>query len=132
MQRKTLTAFIYLLAAAGTSWLLISGQTLNQPPKFEAVLCFFAVALFASAAGLVSRQPHFSHTSAVAGVVALPWIYTGTLHGNIYVNYWIVFNVPDRELRAYNGLVPTELTIISVALIVLAVTTGALRLLPNR
>jgi hypothetical protein len=54
------------------------------------------------------------------------------LNGNIYVNYWIVFNVPDRELPAYNGLIPTELTIISVALVVLAVTTGALRLLPGK
>ena len=132
MQRKTLTTFIYLLAAAGNSWLLASRHTLNQPSKFDAALCFLASVLFALAAGLILRRPHFAHLCAVAGVVALPWIYISTLHGNIYVNYWIVFNVPDRELPAYNGLIPTELTIISVALVVLAVTTGALRLLPDR
>ena len=132
MQRKTLTAFIYLLAAAGNSWLLVSRQTLNQPSKFDAALCLFAAVLFALAAGLISRRPHFAHVCAVAGVVALPWIYISTLRGNILENYWIVFNVPDRELRANNGLIPMELTIISVALVVLAVTTGALRLLPDR
>jgi len=131
MERKTLTAFIYLLAAAGTSWLIVSGQTLNQPSKFEAALCFLGAVLFALAAGLVLRRPHFAHICAIAGVATLPWIYTSILQGNIYVNCWIIFNVPDRELRAYNGLIPTELTIISVALIVLAVTTGALRLLPH-
>ena len=132
MQRKTPTAFIYLLGAAGTSWLLVSGLTLIRSSKLEAVLCFFAVVLFVLAAALISRRPHFAPICAVAGVVALPWIYTSTLQGNIYGNYWIVFNVPDRELPAYNGLIPTELTIISAALFVLAVTTGALRLLPDR
>ena len=132
MQRKTLTAFVYLLAAAGDSWLLVSRQTLNQPSKFDAALCFFAAVLFALAAGLISRRPHHAHVCAVAGVLALPWIYTSTLQGNIYVNHWIVFNVPDRELPAYNGRISMELTIISVALVVLGVATGALRLLPDR
>ena len=64
--------------------------------------------------------------------MALPWVYTSTLRGNIYVNYWIVFNLPDRELPSYNGLIAAELTIISVALVVLGVTTGVLRLLPDQ
>jgi hypothetical protein len=131
VQRKTLTAFVYLLAAVADSWLLVSRQPLNQPSKFDSALCFLAALLFA-AAGFVLRRTHFAHIYAVAGVVALPWLYTTTLHGNIYVNHWIVFNVPDRELPAYNGLITTELTIISVALVVLGITTGALRLLPDR
>jgi len=131
VQRKTLTAVVYLLAAVAGTWLLTL-RPLNEPSKFDSALCFLAVALFWLAAGLVARRPNFAHICAVARMLALPWIYTTTLEGNIYLNYWIVFNVPDRELSAYNGLLRTELTIVSVALIVFAIGTGMLRLLPKR
>jgi len=132
MRRKPLTAFIYLSAAAGASWLLVSGQTLNQPSIFEVALCVFAAVLFALAAGLVSRRPRFAHLFAVAGALCLPWIYTTTLQGNIYTNQWILFNVSDRELRMYNGLTSAKLAILAVALIIFAIATGILRLLPAR
>ena len=105
-----------------------------QETKFNAVfcfLCFLAAVLFAFAAGLVSYRQNAAQMCAIAGVVALPWIYGSTLVGNIYANEWIIFNVPDRELPMYKGLATAGLTITSVALIVLAIATGVLRLLPD-
>lgn len=131
MRRKILTVLVYLLAALADTWLLISRQPLNQPSTFEAVLCVLAAVFFALGAVLVSLRPHFAHACAATGVVALPWIYRTTLQGNIYVNWWIVFNVPDRELRMYNGLGTAKLAIVGVVLIVFAVATGIMRLLPE-
>lgn len=132
MQRNVLTGFIYLLAALACSWLLLFRQPLNGPSTFDSGLSLLAVVLFASGAAVVSRRPHLAHICTVAGVVALPWIYATTLKGNVYVNEWIIFNVPDRELPMYGGLARAELAIISVAIIVFAVATGVLRLLPSR
>lgn len=131
MERKTLTAVIYLLAAAASTGMLLS-RPLNEPSRLGYVLSFVAVVLLWLAAALVSRRPKFAHLFAVGGLGALPWVYTAILQGNIYVNYWIVFNAPDRDLLAFNGLLRTELTIVSVALIVFAIATGILRLLPAR
>ena len=131
MQRKILTALVYLLAALADAWLLISRQPLNQPSAFETVLCVLGAVFFAVGAALVSRRPHFAHTCAAAGVVALPWIYRTALQGNIYANWWIVFNVPDRQLLMYNGLATAKLAIVGVALIVFAIATGIMRLLPR-
>ena len=128
----TFAAFLFwpywLLAA-----LVFVGRFFEET-KFNAVfcfLCFIVAVLFAFAAGLISYRPKLAHVSAVAGVVALPWVYWSTLQGNIYENQWIIFNVPDRELRMYNGLATAELTIISVALVVFGITIGAIRLLPD-
>jgi hypothetical protein len=93
-------------------------------------VCFLAAAFFAFAAGALGYYPKTAHAAALAGIAALPWIYTSVLRGNIYWNEWIVFNVPDRELRMYNNLVPTITSIIAV--VVLGVATAALRLLPDR
>lgn len=132
MQPRIPTAFIYLLAAVADAWLLLWHQPLNQPSLFSAVLGFLAAVLFILAAGFWSRRQHFANICAVAGVVALPWIYTTTLRGNIYVNQWIIFNVPDKELRFYNGLARAELTILAVLLIFLGIGIAILRLLPSR
>ena len=132
MQRKTLTASVYLLAALADSWLLIWCQPLNPPPRFESAFCFLGAVLFALAAALISRGSRFANLCAVAAVVALPYVYTSTLQSNIYTNYWIVFNVPDRELADYGGLLRTELTIASsVTVIVFSIAVGATRSLPN-
>jgi hypothetical protein len=131
VQRSLATAIVYLLAAVADSWLLIAGQPLNQPSKLDSVLCFVAAILFGLGAELISRRPNFAHRCAVAGIVALPWIYTAVLQGNIYTNEWILLNVPDRELRMYMGLARAELAIIAVAMIVFAIGTGILRLLPG-
>ena len=124
MQRKILTPVAYLLAALADAWLLSSNQLLNEASTFETVLCVSAAILFALGAALVSRGPHVAHMCAAAGVVALPWIYRTTLQGNILLNWWIVFNVPDRELRMYNGLATAKLAILAVALIVFAIGDG--------
>ena len=62
----------------------------------------------------------------------MPWIYWTTLQDTPLGNIWTTFNVPERELLMYNTLRLAELTIFSVALIVLAIATAALRLLPAR
>jgi hypothetical protein len=93
-------------------------------------LCFLSSVLFAFAAGAISHRPAIAHFSALAGLVSMPWIYWTTLQDTPLGNIWTVFNVPDRELLMYNSLRLAELIIFSVALIVLAITTSAVRLLP--
>jgi hypothetical protein len=95
-------------------------------------LCFLASVLFAFAAGALSWRPAIAHSSALAGLVGMPWIYWTALQDTPLGNVWTVFNVPDRELLRYNSLRLADLTIVSVAIIVLAIATAALRLLPPR
>lgn len=134
MTRKNTTAIIYLLGALANSFLLLwsSHQSLNEPSRIEVALSVLAALMFALAAGLVSRRPRVSHICAVAGVAGLPWLYTTTLHGNIYSNLWILFNIPDQERRFYDGLAIEKLVIVASALIVFAIAIGMLRLLPGR
>ena len=47
-------------------------------------------------------------------------------------NVWTNFNVPDHDLPLYNNLGDARLTVVSVGLLVLAIATAALRLLPVR
>ena len=129
MERKT--RIVYLFAAVADSFLLLwsSNHPLNEPSRIEVALCVLAVALFASAGGLVSRRPRVAHICAVAGAMGLPWLYTTTLRGNAYTNLWILFNVPDEERRFYGSLAMEKLAIAAAGLIVFAIAIGILRLL---
>ena len=119
-------------------WLFFALVTLDR--SFEAstfrtafcFLCLLTPILFAFAAGAISHRPTIAHSSALAGLVAMPWVYWTTLQDTPLGNIWTTFNEPARELLKYNNLRHAELTIVSVALIVLAVATAALRLLPAR
>jgi len=93
-------------------------------------LCFITPILFAFAAGAISHRPAIAHASALAGLMGMPWIYWTTLQDSALGNVWTTFNVSDRELLMYNNLHPVELTIFSIGLIVLAIATATLRLLP--
>jgi hypothetical protein len=95
-------------------------------------LCFLTPILFTFAAGAISYRPAMGHACALAGLVAMPWIYWTTLQDTPLGNTWTMFNVGDRELLAYDDLRIAELTICSIGLIVLAIATAALRLLPVR
>lgn len=134
VERKTTAAIIYLLAAVADSFLLLwsSRQSLNEPSRIEIAFCVLAVVLFAFAAGLASRRSRLAHSCAIAGVVGLPFLYTTTLHGNIYVNLWILFNVPDEQRRFYGSLTMEKLAILAAGLIPFAIAIGVLRLLPGR
>jgi hypothetical protein len=94
-------------------------------------LCFIAPVLFAFAAGAVSYRPAIAHWSALAGLMSAPWIYWTTLQDTPLGNIWTLFNVPDRDLLGYNNLTFAQLTIFCLGLMVLAVVTAALRLLPT-
>jgi len=134
MERKTAITIVYLFAAVADFFLLLwsSHHPLNEPSRIEIALCVLAVALFALAAGLVSRRPRVAHICAVGGGVGLPWLYTTTLHGNVYTNLWILFNVPDEERRFYGSLAMEKLAIVAAGLIVFAIAIGILGLLPGR
>jgi hypothetical protein len=62
----------------------------------------------------------------------MPYIYWTTLRDTPFGNTWTMFNVSDRKILSYSALHLTELTIFSIALIVLAIATAALRLVPAR
>ena len=117
-------------------WLLLALVLLGrlfEPNVFRSTfcfLCFLSSILFAFAAGAIARRPAIAHCSALAGLVGMPWVYWTTLQDTPLGNIWTNFNVPDRELLMYNAQRLAELTIFSVVLIVLAIATAALRLLP--
>jgi hypothetical protein len=94
--------------------------------------CFLSSVLFAFAAGAISHRPTLAHSSALAGLLGMPYIYWTTLQDTPLGNTWTMFNVSDRKMLSYSALHLTELTIFSVALIVLAIGTAALRLVPAR
>jgi len=95
-------------------------------------LCFLAPVLFAFAAGAIRFRPALAHSLALTTFVGTPWIYWKTLKDTPLGNIWTMFNLPDRELRIYDNLHLAEFTILSLALVVLAIATAALRLLPKR
>lgn len=95
-------------------------------------LCLLSSVFFAFAAGAIPYRPALAHSTALAGLLSMPWIYWTALHDTPLGNIWTVFNVPDRELVMYNGLHSAELTILAVGLVVLALATAILRLLPAR
>lgn len=119
-------------------WLLLALLFVGrffEATLFRTAFCFLSFLssiLFAFAAGAISYRPAIAHSSALAGLLGMPWIYWTTLQDTPLGNIWTDFNVPDRELLMYNNLRTAELTICSIGLIVLAIATAALRLLPAR
>jgi hypothetical protein len=93
-------------------------------------LCFSAPVLFAFAAGAVSYRPELAHSTAFAGLVALPWFYW-SLRDRGLGNVWLMFNLSGREIGMYPPLY-AELTIFAITLITLAIVTAGLRLIPSR
>ena len=118
-------------------WLVFSLVSLGR--FFEAsmfrttfcFLCFFSSILFAFAAGAISYRHVVANASALTGLLGMPWIYWATLRDTPLGNTWTLFNLPDQQQRTYY-LRFAELTIFSVALIVLALATAAVRLVPAR
>jgi hypothetical protein len=113
---------------------LVSLGRFFEASIFRAAFCFLCLLssiLFAFAAGAIPYRPAVAHTSALVGLVSMPWVYWTTLHDTPLGNIWTFFNVPDSGLREYN-LRLAALIIVSVALIVLAIATAALRLVPAR
>jgi hypothetical protein len=93
-------------------------------------LCFVSPVLFAFAAGATPYRSTFAHgVAAFAGVSTLPWIYWTEVRNWELSNPWIMFNVPTKDERFY-PLLHVKLTILCVALVLLATATALLRLLP--
>src|ERR1700730_11926660 len=93
-------------------------------------LCFVSPVLFAFAAGATPYRSILAHgVAAFAGVSTLPWIYWTEVSNWELSNPWIMFNVPTKDERFY-PLLHVKLTILSVALVLLATATALLRLLP--
>lgn len=93
-------------------------------------LCFAAPVLFTTAAGAKSRRPLVSHVLALAGIIGAPFLYSDVVKGNGYDNVWLLFNQPDNRFAIYP--LYTVPAILSVALLVLALSTAVERLLPAR
>jgi hypothetical protein len=113
---------------------LVSLNRFFDASILRTAFCFFCLlssVLFALAAGAIPHRPTLAHSSALAGLVGMPYIYWTTLQDTPLGNTWTMFNVSDRKVLSYDALHLTELTIFSVVLIVLAIATAALRLVPN-
>jgi hypothetical protein len=112
---------------------LVSLNRWFDASSFRTAFCFFYLlssVLFAFAAGALSHRPTLAHSSALAGLVSMPYIYWTTLQDTPLGNTWTMFNESNRKFVSYDALHLTELTIFSVVLIVLAVATAAMRLVP--
>jgi len=120
-------------------WLLLALLSVDrffQETIFRTVLyflCFLTPFLFMFAAGALSYRPKLAHSVALAGLVGVPWIRL-SLRDSGLGNVWLMFNLPDNELRMYPLHLPlySGLAIFSAALIALAIATAILRLLPSR
>ncbi len=119
-------------------WLMLALATLDRfwaGTPLQAVfyfLCFISPALLTFAAGTVALRPALSHACALIGLVSAPWLYWSAIRNTALGNVWLVFNVPDKELMRYPQTFYAALTIVSVGLMVLALATAAMRLLPSR
>jgi hypothetical protein len=92
-------------------------------------LCFLSPAFLAFAAGAIAYRPALAHSIALlSGLGSLPWIYWTESRSFALENSWIIFNLPDRDLR-YLPLY-ARFSIPAVALLVLATVVAILRLLP--
>ncbi|MGA2814317.1 MAG: hypothetical protein ABSG16_23205 [Candidatus Acidiferrum sp.] len=135
-KRSTLAKFASFLF--WPYWLLISLMFVGrffEENSFRTAFCFGCILssiLFAFAAGAISYRPAVAHASALAGLVSMPWIYWSTLQDSPLGNIWTFFNASGRDLFPHDILRIAALIILSVAMIVLAMATSALRLLPVR
>jgi hypothetical protein len=121
-------------------WLLIALSFLDrwfQVSDVQAAcyfLCFASPSFFAFAAGAVPYRPVVAHSTALMGVVSVPWIYRDLISSNgLGDSVWLMFNQPNNTYGIYAMYPPyAVLGICTVALIAFALTTAVLRLLPTR
>lgn len=95
-------------------------------------LCLIAAVLFAFAASTVAYRPSVAHAMALTAVVSLPGIGWRVLETTAWDNDWIIFNLPDTEPGFHSASLLAILRIVSVGLIVVAISTAALRLIPSQ
>jgi hypothetical protein len=135
-KRSTLAKFASFLF--WPYWLLLSLMFVGrffEASSFRTAFCFgcmLSSILFAFAAGAISYRPALAHASALAGLVSMPWIYWSTLQDSPLGNIWTSFNASGRDLFPHDILRVSALIIFSIAMIVLAISTSVLRLLPVR
>jgi hypothetical protein len=134
--QPTLTTFASLLF--WPYWLLIALIFIARffdANVFKAASCFAGLLssmLFAFAAGAVPYRPVVAHASVLAGLVSMPWIYWSTLQDTALGNIWTMFNGSDRDFLNRSTLRLAQIIIVSVGIIVLAIATSVLRLVPRR
>jgi len=130
-----LTTSILLLCAAGscTFLTLLDGGFLSSWVRLVEVANTVSPLFFLGASALVFFRPRFGYSlGVIAGLMALPWFFQ-TEFSHASWNSWIILNSESSassEVGRY--LAFTSLRILSVILIVVAVTCCWLRLLPAR
>jgi hypothetical protein len=91
-------------------------------------LCFITPVFFAFAAAAPLFRPKAGHTAALLGVLAVPSTYWA-LRDSGLGNVWVMFNQPDDRFASYPPY--AVFGICFVALLIFAMATAVLRLLPN-
>lgn len=133
---KLTTAILLLCTAAGTGYMFLTplGGVFRSnwgPPV--AVAAEMSPFVFLSASALVFFRPRLGFTlGLIAGVIALPWLLQ-TEFSSAGWNSWVLLNYESplptpSDVEGFLAL--TKLKILSVTLIVVAVTSCSLRLLP--
>jgi hypothetical protein len=92
----------YLLFVA-----LISLNRFFEASTLRTTVRFFSLlssVLFAFAAGAISPRPTLAHSSALAGLLAVPYVYWTTLQDTPLGNTWTMCNESDRKFVSYMGL----------------------------
>jgi hypothetical protein len=97
-------------------------------------LCLAIPVLLALAAGAVSYRPNVAHLLALAGIVAMPRVYTNVIRGYVLGNVWLTFNEPwAGPIRlSSSDLMYAVLAIVSVTSLVLAILIAGLRFTPEK
>jgi len=128
---KILSAVVFILCAAGIGGLLFLSPQLRETETALQLARSLSLLLFLVASVAIFRQPRIGYSVGLAaGLLALTWLVRTELALSPWVNSWIALNETDR-LGSFLVL-PAEVKIAAAALVLVAVSCSALRLLPAR
>lgn len=126
-----ITRSIYLSVAVTAALSMVFAGPWFQINSLYSILWLLSPVTFALAAGALAYRPRLAHVSALLGVLGGPWLYENVIRDNGLGNVWLEFNIPDDKYAMYSVLY-AGLSILTVGLLLVALTMAVTRLLPSR
>lgn len=129
---KLIIVTIFLCTAG-----VIAGALLQSPnaivENWTGAAAITSALVFVIASILVFRSPRLGYVLGVtAGVAALSWVVHSELRLSPGMNSWIALNTGDYTPGGTQFVTFAKLKIVTIAIIVVAIASSALRLLPPR
>ncbi|HTZ99541.1 MAG TPA: hypothetical protein VMB02_04355 [Candidatus Aquilonibacter sp.] len=128
---KILSAAMFILCAGGIGGLLFLLHQLRETESVILLVSLSSLLLFLVASVAIFYRPKIGYgVGLAAGLLALVWLVRSELALAPWLNSWIALNESDRFGSFL--VLPAVVKIASTALVVIAVSCSALRLLPTR